>query len=272
VISPALRLPRWRQALRAARVLIHVMQGLYITTFLFPRGDRARRRQLTQDWCKRLVALMHVTMDVRGTLSTGTDGGNICYVSNHVSWMDIFVLNAVSPAQFIAKSELAHWPVVGKLIRDTSTIFVERARKVDTLRVNADATKVLTEGGRLVLFPEGTTSDGKGVLKFHGSLLQPIIDAGGPLQAIALRYCDPDGSTSDCVEYVGDTTFAQSYWRVCGARQLAVEVTLFPPVPAAHSTRRQLAADAEASIRSAVVPGAAAMAPGTPSGPQAGSP
>jgi 1-acyl-sn-glycerol-3-phosphate acyltransferase len=259
------RLPAWRHGLRWARVLLHVMQGLAITTFLFPRADRARRRVLTQDWCQRLLALLHIEMRLTGTIEDG-DAGNIVYVANHVSWLDIFVLDAQSPAQFIAKAELANWPVVGKLIRDTSTIFVQRARKADTVRVNADATRVLVEGGRLVLFPEGTTTDGKTVLKFHGSLLQPIIDAGGRVQAIALRYCDPDGRTSDTVEYVGDTTFAQSFWRVCGARALSVEITAFPAVPAVGSTRRELAATAETSIRSAVERPAAATAPGTTPG------
>lgn len=245
-------------------MLVHVTQGLAITTFLFPRADRPRRRQLTRRWCRRLVQLMQVEIRVDGSALGGDTVGNICYVSNHVSWLDIFVLNAVAPAQFIAKAELARWPIVGKLIRDTATIFVERARKTDTLRVNADAVAALRGGSCLLLFPEGTTGDGRDVLRFHASLLQPVVQAQGQVQAIALRYCDADGSTAQVVEYLGATTFAQSYWRVCGARSLAVEVTVFPPLPAAGARRRQLAAETEALIRSAVVQPAAAMAPGTP--------
>ncbi len=261
------RRPLPARAWRALRVVLHLLQGLATTTLVFPFADRVRRRRLTRHWSWKLVALMGLEMRVDGMLAhAGLDDGNVVYVANHVSWLDIFVINALAPAQFIAKAELAHWPLIGKLIRDTGTIFVERARRADTLRVNALASSALAGGARLALFPEGTTSDGRDVLHFHASLLQPPIDSAGLVQPVALRYVDAEGCTTDAVDYTGATTFTQSFWRICGARGLAVEVTAFAPGAAAGSTRRALATRAEALIRSAVVQPAGTTAPGTPSG------
>ncbi|MBS0320818.1 MAG: 1-acyl-sn-glycerol-3-phosphate acyltransferase [Proteobacteria bacterium] len=254
------------RAWRALRVSLHLVRGLATTTFVFPRAGRARRRALTRAWSRRLVALMGLEMRVDGMLAhAGQEDGNVVYVANHVSWLDIFVINALAPAQFIAKAELAHWPLVGRLIRDTETIFVERARRADTRRVNAVASAALAGGARLALFPEGTTSEGIDVLRFHASLLQPPIDSAGLVQPVALRYVDGSGRTSPAVEYVGATTFVQSFWRICGTHGIVVEVTAFPPAPAAGATRRELATRAETLIRSAVAQAAGTTAPGTPS-------
>ena len=247
---PDRRVSRVRQACRAARVLAHVAQGLAITTFIFPRATDARRRALNRRWSARLLALLAIDVKLVGVMRV--HGGNVVYAANHVSWLDIFVLDAQSPARFVAKSELARWPVIGKLIRDTGTIFLERARKADTLRVNALATEVLSRGDCLAVFPEGTTTDGTTLLKLHGSLLQPVIDSHGHVQPIALRYTYADGSPSLAPEYAGDTSFAQSFWRVCGARAQVVEVTAHSPIAARDRTRRELAASAESAIRASL--------------------
>ncbi len=267
MLDPAQRISRVRQTCRAARVLVHVVQGLAITTFIFPRVADSQRRALNRRWSARLLSLLAIDVKLAGDMRV--DGGNVVYAANHISWLDIFVLDAQSPARFIAKSELARWPVIGRLIRDTGTIFLERARKVDTLRVNALATDALSRGDFLAVFPEGTTTDGTTLLKFHGSLLQPVIDSHGHVQPIALRYAYADGSPSLATQYAGDTSFAQSFWRVCGTRAQVVEVTAHAPIAARDRTRRQLAESAETAIRStlalpAPAPPASAMAPATP--------
>jgi 1-acyl-sn-glycerol-3-phosphate acyltransferase len=241
------------------------LRGLAITTWIFPRASRARKRELTIAWSRRLLALMGVEPRLTGAIArAGVDEGNIVYVVNHVSWLDIFVLNSLEPARFIAKAEVARWPIVGRLVRDTGTIFVERSRKADTQQVNAAATAALRDGARIALFPEGTTSDGRDVLRFHAALLQAAIDSAGEVQPVALRYVDADGQTSNAVEYVGATTFVQSFWRMCGAGALGVEVTAFPPQSAAGCERRALARTLESLIRSAIVQPAAATAPEKP--------
>jgi 1-acyl-sn-glycerol-3-phosphate acyltransferase len=268
-LPPPRPLPKPLQAWRAARVSLHVFAGVATTSFVFPLVKPHSRRRLTRRWCLRLLRLLKVEARMQGVLDG--EGHNVMIVANHISWLDIFVLNAYQPARFVAKSELASWPVVGRMIRGAGTIFIERTRKRDTQRANEQAAAVLAGGDVMVVFPEGTTTDGTGVLKFHGSLLQPIVDAEGHVQPVAIRYRDPHGRHSLAPEYVGDTTFAQSFWRVCGERALVVELHVTERLHARARHRRELAHAAETAIRTALVPPAAATAPGTPAGP-AGAP
>ena len=121
-------------------------------------------------------------------------GGNLLIVANHISWLDIFVLLSVQPVRFVAKAELKRWPVVGPLITGAGTLYVERARRRDTHNVNRRAAEALARGDVLAIFPEGTTTDGTTLLPFHGSLLQPIVDAEGHVLPVAIRYRTPDGA------------------------------------------------------------------------------
>lgn len=249
MLDPRHRVSRLRQSWRALRAALHFLRGLAITTFVFPRVDDARRALHVQCWSEQLLAILAVAARVEGEVARG---GNVVFAANHVSWIDIFVIDAQAPSRFIAKSELAAWPLAGRLMRDTGTLFIERARRADTRRINEAATAVLARGANLAVFPEGTTTDGTTLLKFHGSLLQPAIDSLGYVQPIALRYTYLDGSHSLAPEYAGDTTFARSFWRICGARGHVVEVIANPPVAAVAHTRRQLADLSEAAIRGAL--------------------
>ena len=253
---------------RVSRVTLHIAAGIATTTFVFPRARPERKRALIRRWSQKLLRLMNVEARVHGAIDA--HGGNVLVVANHVSWLDIVVLNAHRPSRFIGKSELARWPVVGHLIRGTGTLFIERARRHDTHRVNRSAADALAAGDVVTVFPEGTTTDGTTVLRFHGSLLQPIVDAGGHVLPVAIRYHDADGALSFAPEYVGDTSFATSFWRVCGERRLGVELFAAPALPARTRHRRELARDAEDAIRTALAERAAATGPGTRDGPAAG--
>jgi 1-acyl-sn-glycerol-3-phosphate acyltransferase len=232
------------------RTLAHVVVGIATTTAVFPFVTPARRRRLTQRWSGRLLALLNVECRVRGDLAA--HGGNVLIVANHVSWLDIVVLNALCPARFVAKAELARWPLAGRLVRGAGTLFVERSRRRDTHRVNRVVADALAHGDVVVVFPEGTTSSGEGVLPFKSSLLQPIVDAQGHVQPLALRYRAPDGARSTAPSYVGDDPFIASFWRVCGTPSLVVDVTALSRLPAAARHRRALAREAEAAIRTAL--------------------
>jgi 1-acyl-sn-glycerol-3-phosphate acyltransferase len=119
------------------------------------------------------------------------------------------------------------------------------------------------------VFPEGTTTDGATLLKFHASLLQPIVEAQGHVVPVAIRYRGGDGAHSTVPAYVGDESFATSFWRVCGARRLVVELRTADALPARGANRRDLARAAEESIRTALGLPGAGTAPGRSGGPGA---
>jgi 1-acyl-sn-glycerol-3-phosphate acyltransferase len=244
-VSPALRI------VRGARVTLHVFQGLATTALVFPLIGVARRQALIRRWSRQLLRMMRVDARVEG-LPEGGLPGNLLIVANHISWLDIFVVHAVRPSRFIAKAEVKRWPVLGRLVAGCGTLFLDRARRRDAHRVNQEARDVLAAGDTIAIFPEGTTTDGRSVLPFKSSLLQPIVDARGHVQPIAIRYLEPGGAYNDAPVYIGETTFLDSLWRVLGERSLVVEVC-FGPTLATHARhRRELSREAEAFIRTAL--------------------
>ncbi len=195
--------------------------------------------------------MLRVELQVDGLMPGGLHG-NLLIVANHISWLDIFVLNALQPSRFIAKAELKRWPAAGQLIAGCGTLFIERERRRDAHRVNEQARDALAAGDTIAIFPEGTTTDGETVLPFHASLLQPVIDARGQLQPVAIRYWRTDGVRSDAPAYVGDTSFMASLWNVLGARALIVQLSVLRALPALGRHRRELAREAEVAIRQAL--------------------
>src|SRR6185295_28294 len=137
-------------------------------------------------WNARLLRLLGIALHSSGTPRQGAT----LIVSNHVSWLDILVINAVHPVRFVSKAEVRHWPLLGWLVACAGTLFIERERRRDALRVVHQVAAALRAGEIVALFPEGTTSDGNGVLPFHANLLQAALSAHAPMQPIALRYSD----------------------------------------------------------------------------------
>jgi 1-acyl-sn-glycerol-3-phosphate acyltransferase len=244
----ARRTPLLLRGVRGARVTLHVLQGLATTALVFPWIGMARRRTLIRRWSRQLLSMLRVEARVQG-LPEGGLPGNLLIVANHISWLDIFVLHAVRPSRFIAKAELRRWPVLGHFVAGCGTLFLDRERRRDAHRVNRQARDVLAAGDTIAIFPEGTTTDGRGVLPFKSSLLQPIVDARGHVQPIAIRYVGRGGGYNDAPVYIGDTTFIDSLWRVLGERSLVVEVEFGPTLSTHARHRRELSREAEAFIR-----------------------
>jgi len=252
---------RFVQCYRWTRTCVHVLEGVSTTIIVFPLVSSTTRRSLIKRWSARLLRILAVEARVEGVMVT--QAGNVLVVANHISWLDIFVLNAAHPVRFVAKSELTQWPVIAQMIRGAGTVFIERERRRDTHRVNEQMARVLAGGDVVAIFPEGTTTDGRDMLPFRSSLLQPIVEARGHVQPVAIRYHTHDGVLSLAPAYVGDTSFASSFWTVCGARRLVVTLSAQPPLPAHASHRRELARAAEFSIRTVLATPLIATEPGT---------
>ena len=210
---------------RLAGCLLHTLQGLAICALLFPRLDAPRRMRHVRAWSARLLALLDIECEVEGAAHPGP----VMLVANHVSWLDIVAINALHPARFVSKADVRRWPLLGWLVASGGTLFIERERKRDALRVVHQVAAALAQGDVVALFPEGTTSEGHGVLPFHANLLQAAVSAGAPIQPVALRYSDARAAVSPAAMYVGDTSLAASLWRILFAERLRVRVALLAP-------------------------------------------
>jgi 1-acyl-sn-glycerol-3-phosphate acyltransferase len=256
------RTPLTVRLYRSARVSAHVVEGVLTAALVFPWVGVPRKQVMIRGWSKRLLRMLKVEARIHG-LPDGGLPGNLLIVANHVSWLDIFVLNTLQPSRFIAKSELRRWPIVGRLIRDVGTLFIERDRRRHTHNIKRDAAEALARGDVIAIFPEGTTSDGSMVLPFHSALLQTIVDAGGHVQPVAIRYRKMSGEHNVAPAYVGETSLMESFWRITGERAQMVEIHIAPPLPAQSRHRRELTRAAETAIRRALGEAAAGSAPET---------
>jgi len=259
-------------ALRLARVVrlaAHLVRGL-VTVRSFRNRDPHHQDRVAQRWSRRLLAILNVRLRVHNAPANGAPGTLI--VANHVSWLDIFALYAAVPGVFVAKSEIARWPVLGDLVARAGTIFIERGRGRHASRTNERIVAALTSGRRVVVFPEGTTTDGSKVKRFHAALLQPAINANALVQPVALRYTDGRGARSDAAVYVGDTSLVESLRRILSARRLEVELCFEPAIAPGEHDRRSLAQSAHAAITRALEPAPSDNAPETGADPRAAGP
>jgi 1-acyl-sn-glycerol-3-phosphate acyltransferase len=245
--------PALRRFVRLPVLALMVAGGLAAVFALFPFASERVRRAAIRTWSRILLAVCSVrVVDAPGpearALADLSPGRLV--VANHVSWLDIYVIHSRSPCAFVAKAELAEWPVLGILIRRTGTLFLERGKRHAVHRMAEHIARSLQAGGRIALFPEGTTSDGSKLLPFHANLMQAAVTTGTPVVPVGLKYADRDGTGARVVEYVDDMTFAASLWRIAGARGVDCEVrTAVEVVPQAGNTRHDLAARARAAIR-----------------------
>jgi 1-acyl-sn-glycerol-3-phosphate acyltransferase len=181
--------------------------------------------------------------------------GPVLWVANHVSWIDIFVLNSVRPTTFVAKSEIRRWPVLGWLVAGAGTVFIERGRRHAVRAVGHQMKARFDEGMAIGLFPEGTTSPGHDVELFHSSLFDAAIRAGVDIQPVALRFMHR-GERSDYVAFVGEQSLMQNLWCLLGTTGVEVEAVFLPVMSGercVESGRANVAAHAHRVIRAAVV-------------------
>ncbi len=225
-----------RAGWRLGRCGLKIIHGVLIGAFVLPRLSPAQRMVRVGRFCAQVIAILGVEVQAEGV----PQGGPALLVANHTSWLDILAINAAHPARFVSKADVRAWPVMGWLVACGGTLFIQRERKRDALRVVHQIAESLTDGAVVAMFPEGTTSNGHTLLPFHANLLQAAISTGAPVQPIALAYRDAEHDPSRVVAWIGDMTLVGSMWSVVSADKLTVKVQLLPAVESAGRERREL--------------------------------
>jgi 1-acyl-sn-glycerol-3-phosphate acyltransferase len=238
-----------RRLIRFVSLLIHLGRGVLTTAALFPFLDEARKRRIIQRWSRKLLNVLHVRLAVASAEPLSTP---VFIAANHISWIDIFVIKAVYPARFVSKAEVRAWPVLGWLSAGAGTLFLERERRRDLGRVNKIIAAALHGEDAVAIFPEGTTTLGDTLKRFHASLFEPAVLARAWVYPVALRYTRSDGARSTAPSYVNDMSFMDSIWRILAEPKICAEVIFAHPVAAISRNRRELARYAEAQIREAL--------------------
>lgn len=242
-----------RALLLAAWFGVAAIAVVAIETIAAFRGDRGAtlRLALFHHWSRGAARIV----GLRITRSGEPPRGPFLLVANHLSYLDVIVLGASLRATFVAKADVARWPLLGWLCGAVGTVFIDRTRKRDLLRVLPILERRLGAGGGVVVFPEGTTSDGSGVLPFRSPLFAAAVRSGAPAYAATLTYETPHDAPhpSDAVCWWGDAEFLPHLLGLLRLEESTARVT-FGRHPIADTERKRLARTTRSEIAGRFVP------------------
>jgi 1-acyl-sn-glycerol-3-phosphate acyltransferase len=234
-------------AVRLLRIFFHLIYGLAICALVFPWAGAGRRDESIRRWSRRLLGICGVSLETQGEALA-----HAMVVANHVSWLDIFVINSLHPCRFVAKSEIRAWPVLGWLVAQAGTVFIARGSRRDLRHAFKGLVRSLEQGERVAFFPEGTTAAQGALMPFHANLFEAAIDSGVMVQPYALQYLDTGGGLHPTVDFSGDITFAASIAAILSGAPVRARLVCLPALDARGAHRRELAAGAAHAVAAAL--------------------
>jgi 1-acyl-sn-glycerol-3-phosphate acyltransferase len=259
--------PLAKRVVRTVRLFLQLVSGLLTVALLFPLYGAERRWRAIQRWSAGVCRIVDLEVCVIGALPQ-PNGRAIVAVANHISWLDIQMIHSLWRVRFVAKSEVRRWPAIGWLAARCGTLFIHRGRNRHAARINEVIQQALSGGDAIAVFPEGTTSDGRQLLHFHASLLQPAVNQSALVVPVAVRYVTPSGEVDETPSYVGERSLAESMAAVVAANAIRGELHFLPAIDAEGRSRRELAQLTRAAIAAALNVPIAGTAPETLSDPQ----
>jgi len=245
-------MPRLRAMARMLRVVLVVLFGLGMAA-LFSLYERLRIPASTerrQRWSQLFMTQLSNALPFKVRVIGPLPQQPMLWVSNHVSWTDIPLLGMLAPLSFLSKAEVRTWPVAGWLALKAGTLFIRRGGN-DSQLLRKQISQHLQQACALLIFPEGTTTDGRSLRTFHGRLLASAIDTEVPLQPVALRYLR-NGQADPIAPFIGDDDLLSHLMRLFANDCAEVEIQLLAPIPSAGEERAALAFKAQQAIQVAL--------------------
>lgn len=205
-----------------------------------------RRQRLSRVFMSRLVRALPFEVQVIGELPRRP----MLWVCNHVSWTDIPLLGMLAPLTFLSKAEVRQWPIAGWLAQQAGTLFIRRGNG-DSQQLRQQISKHLGQARPLLIFPEGTTTDGRGLRLFHGRLLAGAIDQGIAVQPVAIQYLR-DGEIDTFAPFIGDDDLVSHLLRLFAQPPGQVVIHLIEPIASQGKERALLALQAQQAVHTAL--------------------
>lgn len=229
--------------IRITLCIIFLLLGLFLTGLIYPWIRQSRRDVITRWWSRGLVRICGVRLRIEGQPIINDA---VMWAANHVSWIDIFLLNSIRTTNFIAKKEIRDWPVIGALVAWVGTVFIDRSNRQAIKQVSIEINRFFEHKLCVGLFPEGTTSEGFGVLPLYASLLEVPLQLRVPLQPVCLKFTHK-GKRSGKQAFVGEQNLLQNLWLLLSATGVGVTVQFLEPIIGLPDGMRR--ADLAAAIR-----------------------
>jgi lyso-ornithine lipid O-acyltransferase len=226
----------------AGEVLLGLFMFLVRCGFCGKNSRRRARAPWLQNLNRRVLRIFKTEILTVGLIPTGG-----LLISNHLSYLDILVLSTLTPAVFVAKREVKSWPLMGLLAQLAGTVFIDRQRRTHVGEVNDEIETALADGALVVIFPEGTSSDGQTILPFKSSLLEPATQRKHPLTVSCIQYTLTDGDAGAEVCYWGDAVFLTHMINLLSKRNVRAFVR-FASIEQHSTDRKELAQQLHAAV------------------------
>lgn len=232
---------------KLAGIILQFGRGAWIVALRFPGWQKAQKLQAIQRWAQQLLTILEI--EVHSNKLPQADFSGLV-VSNHLSWLDILVLQSLMPGCFVAKTEVRRWPVVGYLAQACATIFVDRSSPRSARSMVDDTAAAIAKGYAVVVFPEGTSSNGQNLGDFHANIFESAIRAQAPVQLLSLQYVDSrSGNAAAAAHFIDNMTLIESLKDVMGTSTIQARVHIGECIGAQGHTRKTLAQHAHQTIR-----------------------
>jgi len=217
------------------------MAVIFLRKTMSPSGLAAG---ITRFWHQQICRTFNIDVSIHGK----PPKESMLLVANHISWFDITAIGSVISARYLSKYEVVGWPVIGWLAKKAGTLFIKRGTSQSALHSMEKMATALADGDHVVLFPEGTTTDGHSVRKFHARLFQSAIDSKKMIQPVVIRYPHEKG-VHPKAPFVDDITIYESAIGMLGEPHMKVEIHFLEAISSENKSRDELAKLCEGLIR-----------------------
>ena len=223
--------------MKTLKILLHILL-LIPLCLLILISPKSQQEKIIQFWCKKLLSIFEIKVAIKGEEAFLFNQKKYLLVSNHISWLDIIVIQSIKPSIFVAKSDVASWPLFGWVAHMTGTIFIKRDKVSDIKKALKKIKRRLVKRS-VCIFPEGTSTNGRYVLPFKSNLFQSSIDSNRAILPICLLYKD-DSAYTDKVAFVGDMSLVDSIMKIKKEKRIKAVVDVLQPIKP-RGNRKELA-------------------------------
>lgn len=232
---------------RSIRLLGKLSEAFVLVWLVFPHIGTSRHDGIIERWCRDVLDILDIRVFVQGQMPPGRMR-SVLFVANHISWMDILLVNASQRVRFVAKEEVRSWPLIGWIAARTGTLFLKRTSTHQLARVMKSTAASLRHGDCIAIFPEGTTTDGRSVQAFHSGLFQSAIEAQALIRPVGISYHRDDGSIDTDIAFLGSQSLVSSILNVLTRPTTQVRLSFTNPIDSSAGDRRRLADSCQKAV------------------------
>lgn len=213
------------------QVILLILEAVIISRFVFLFASVSWKNLYVQSWSKKVLKSFGISIKLVNPDNLSTDSG-FSLVSNHVSWIDIQVIESFVHCRFISTSEVFAWPVIGKMAEAAGSLFIDLDNpRIGTKKIVDQMTPLLRAGEGICFFPEATSTDGQQILPFKSNLFQSAILSNTPVIPVAIRYLDNNNEFSSAPGFFGDMSLLECMKNIFVNAPLTAEIIVLPAAP-----------------------------------------